>query len=44
MMNNKQKKSVDKISLSRCRYHFSQGDYLHVCKFKMFFVDTLMLS
>ena len=27
MMNNKQKKSVDKISLSRCWYRFSPGDY-----------------
>lgn len=44
MMSNKQKKSVDKISLSRYWYRFSPGDYMHVCKFKMFFVDTLMLS
>lgn len=44
MMNNKQKKSVDKISLSRCRYHFSPEDYPQVCEFKIFFVDTLMLS
>lgn len=44
MMNNKQKKLVDKIPLSKCRYRFSPGDYPQVYKFKMSFVDTLMLS